>query len=36
VRQAEDYADWKGDVALPNDLFVAERWSAVPHWFRGK
>ena len=36
VRQAEDYADWKGDVWLPNDLFVAERWSAVPHWFRGK
>ncbi len=36
VRQAEDYSDWRGDVALPNDFFVAERWSEVPHWFRGK
>jgi hypothetical protein len=36
VRQAEDYSDWKGDVALPNDLFVAEKWSEVPHWFRRK
>jgi hypothetical protein len=36
VRQAEDYSDWKGDMALPNDFFVAEKWSDVPHWFRGK
>jgi hypothetical protein len=36
VRQAEDYSDWKGDVTLPNDFFVAERWSAAPHWFRGQ
>jgi hypothetical protein len=36
VRQAEDYSDWKGNVPLPNDLFVAEKWNAVPHWFRGK
>jgi hypothetical protein len=36
VRQAEDYRDWKGDVALPNDFFVAEKWSNVPHWFHGK
>jgi len=36
VRQAEDYSDWKGNVALPNDLFVAEKWSSVPHWFRGR
>jgi hypothetical protein len=36
VRQAEDYTDWHGDVALPNDFFVAERWSVVPHWFTGK
>jgi hypothetical protein len=36
VRQAEDYSAWKGDVALPNDFFVAEKWSDVPHWFRGK
>ena len=35
VRQAEDYSDWKGDVPLPNDFFVAEKWSHVPHWFRG-
>jgi len=35
VRQAEDYSDWKGDVALPNDFFVAEKWGEVPHWFRG-
>jgi hypothetical protein len=35
VRQAEDYSDWKGDVALPGDLFVAEKWNDVPHWFRG-
>jgi hypothetical protein len=33
VVQAEDYSDWKGDVALSNDFFVAERWSGVPHWF---
>jgi hypothetical protein len=36
VRQAEDYRDWHGDVPLPNDFFVAEKWSEVPHWFRGK
>jgi hypothetical protein len=36
VAQAEDYSDWQGDVALPNDFFVAERWSDVPHWFHGK
>lgn len=36
VRQAEDYSDWHGEVALPNDFFVAEKWSEVPHWFRGK
>ena len=36
VRQAEDYSDWKGNVSLPNDLFVAEKWSQVPHWIRGK
>lgn len=36
VRQAEDYADWHGDVALPNDFFVAEKWSEVPHWAHPK
>ena len=35
VRQAEDYSDWRGNVALPSDFFVAEKWSASPHWFRG-
>jgi len=36
VRQAEDYRDWKGNVALPADFFVAEKWSDTPHWFGGK
>jgi uncharacterized protein YceK len=36
VAQAEDYSDWKGDVTLPNNFFVAERWSEAPHWFRGQ
>ena len=36
VVQAEDYRDWHGDIALPNDFFVAERWSEAPHWFRAK
>ena len=36
VAQAEDYSDWKGDVSLPNNFFVAERWSEAPHWFRGQ
>jgi hypothetical protein len=36
VRQAEDYSDWQGNVAVPSDFFVAEKWSDTPHWFRGK
>lgn len=36
VRQAEDYSDWQGNVPLPGDFFVAERWGDTPHWFRGK
>ena len=36
VRQGEEYSDWQGNVALPNDLFVAEKWSDAPHWFHGK
>jgi len=36
VRQAEDYSDWRGNVPLPNEFFVAEKWSDTPHWFRGK
>ena len=36
VRQAEDYSDWKGGVALPADFFVAEKWKDTPHWFRGR
>jgi outer membrane lipoprotein-sorting protein len=33
VRQKEDYSDWRGNVDLPEDFFVAEKWSDVPHWF---
>jgi hypothetical protein len=36
VRQAEDYSNWRGDVALPPDFFVAEKWSDTPHWFRAR
>ena len=36
VRQAEDYSDWRGNVVLPGDFFVAEKWGETPHWFRGK
>jgi hypothetical protein len=36
VRQAEDYSDWHGDVAMPNEFFVAEKWSEVAHWFHGQ
>jgi outer membrane lipoprotein-sorting protein len=32
VMQKEDYSEWKGNVDLPADLFVAEKWSDVPHW----
>ncbi len=35
VRQAEDYSDWRGNVPLSNDFFVAEKWSDTRHWFRG-
>ena len=35
VRQAEDYSDWRGNVAIQNDFFVAEKWSDTPHWFHG-
>ncbi len=32
VIQSERYSDWRGNVDLPFDFFVAEKWSAVPHW----
>jgi hypothetical protein len=32
VRQKEDYSDWKANVDLPADFFVAQKWSDVPHW----
>jgi outer membrane lipoprotein-sorting protein len=32
VMQQEDYSQWKGNVQLPDDFFVAEKWSAAPHW----
>jgi outer membrane lipoprotein-sorting protein len=34
MRQQEVYSDWRGNVELPNDFFVAEKWSDVPHWRR--
>ena len=34
VIQKEEYTDWRGDVDLPADFFVAEKWSDVPHWPR--
>lgn len=33
--QKEEYSNWKGNVDIPADFFVAEKWSAVPHWFKG-
>ena len=35
VRQAEEYSDWRANVSLPNEFFIAERWSETPHWFHG-
>ena len=32
VIQKEEYTDWRGNVDLPADFFVAEKWSDVPHW----
>jgi outer membrane lipoprotein-sorting protein len=32
VRQAEDYSNWNGNVSLPADFFVAEKWKDTPHW----
>ena len=34
VIQKEEYSDWKGNVDIPADFFVAEKWSSVPHWRR--
>jgi hypothetical protein len=34
VIQKEEYSDWRGNVDLPREFFVAEKWSAVPHWHR--
>ena len=34
VIQKEQYSDWRGNVALPGEFFVAEKWSDVPHWHR--
>ena len=30
--QKEEYSDWRGNVDLPPNFFVAEKWNAVPHW----
>jgi len=32
VIQKEEYTDWRGNVSLPADFFIAEKWSDVPHW----
>lgn len=32
--QNEVYSDWRGNVELPADFFVAAKWSDVPHWHR--
>ena len=32
--QKEEYSDWRGNVDLPRDFFVAEKWNQVPHWHR--
>jgi outer membrane lipoprotein-sorting protein len=34
VIQKEDYSDWRGNVDIPDDFFVAQKWGAVPHWHR--
>jgi hypothetical protein len=34
VIQKEEYTDWRGNVQLPAEFFVAEKWSDVPHWHR--
>ena len=34
VIQKEDYSDWRGNVDLPDDFFVAQKWGKVPHWHR--
>jgi hypothetical protein len=34
VVQREEYSDWRGNVDLPADLLIAEKWTAVPHWHR--
>ena len=34
VIQKEDYSDWRRNVDLPDDFFVAQKWGAVPHWHR--
>ncbi len=30
--QTEEYSDWRAGVPLAPELFVAQSWSAVPHW----
>jgi hypothetical protein len=35
VIQKEQYNQWRGNVDLPSDFFVAEKWADVPHWFKG-
>jgi outer membrane lipoprotein-sorting protein len=35
LRQSEEYSDWRVDVPIPADFFVAEKWRDVPHWTEG-
>ena len=35
MRQQEQYSQWRANADLPRDFFVAEKWSAVPHWAGG-
>lgn len=36
ARQTEEYSDWRAGVELSPDFFVAEKWSAEPHWASAK
>ena len=35
VIQKEDYSQWRGNVDLPSDFFVAAKWADAPHWYHG-
>jgi hypothetical protein len=35
VIQQEQYGQWRGNVDLRPEFFVAEKWADVPHWYEG-